>query len=180
MGNATAARILVIGFGNTLRRDDGLGCLIADEVARWNHPEVHALGVPQLTPELTVAAANAEMVIFVDARAGEGRSEVHVEALEPPDEGGASMIHSLSPQFLLGLTRAAFHRWPSAWLVSVPAEDFAFGEGLSATAELGMRNAVGLIKTLIARGASREPQASPACPSVGAQHSPPPPPGPRP
>ena len=33
MGNAPAARILVIGFGNTLRRDDGLGCLIADEVA---------------------------------------------------------------------------------------------------------------------------------------------------
>jgi hydrogenase maturation protease len=180
MGNAPAARILVIGFGNTLRRDDGLGCLIADEVARWNHLEVHALSVPQLTPELTIAVANAEIVIFVDARAGHNRSEIHTEPLEPSEEGGASMIHSLSPRFLLGLTRAAFQRCPTAWLVSVPAEDFAFGDGLSATAELGLRNALGMIKTLIDPGACHEPCASPACPIVGAPHSPPAIPGLRP
>jgi len=172
MDNPPAARILVIGFGNTLRRDDGLGCLIADEIALWNHPEVHSLSVPQLTPELTVAAADATLVIFVDARAGDARSEVHVEPLEPPDEGGASMIHALSPQFLLGLTRAAFHRCPTAWLVSVPAKDFAFGEGLSATAELGMRSALGIIKTLIDPGACRELLASSPCPSAGAPHPP--------
>ena len=87
----------------------------------------------------------------------EGRFEVHVEPLEPPDEGGASMIHSLSPRFLLGLTRAVSHRCPTAWLVSVPSEDFAFGEGLSATAEAGMRNALGMIKTLIAQNGAALP-----------------------
>ena len=163
MGKPLAKRTLVIGFGNTLRRDDGLGCLIADEIARWNHPEVLALSVPQLTPELTLAAKDAELVVFVDARSGEGRSDVRMEPLEPPDDCGASMIHALSPQFLLGLTRAAFDCCPTAWLVSVPADDFAFGEGLSATADLGMRKALGMIKTLIDPGTSREPVASPGC-----------------
>ena len=171
------ARILVIGFGNTLRRDDGLGCLIADEVARWNHPEVHSISVPQLTPELTVATSDADMVIFVDARAGDGGTGLHLEFLEPPDEGDVSMIHSLSPRFLLGFTLAAFGQCPTAWLVSVPAEDFTFGEGLSATAELGMRSALGMIKTLVDHGTCREPEDPSPCPSVDAPHSLPPRPG---
>jgi len=179
MSSSPAARIVLIGFGNTLRRDDGLGCLVADEVARWNHTQVSALSVPQLTPELTIAVAEADMVIFVDARAGKGHTQVHVEFLEPMGEGTVSMIHSLSPQWLLGLTRAAFHRCPRAWLVSVPAEDFTFGEGLSARAELGRRDALELIKTLITAFAGREPQSLPACPIVDAEHSPPSCPGPR-
>ena len=98
------------------------------------------------------ATADAELVVFVDARAGGDHRNVQAEALEPLVEGGASIIHSLSPRSLLGPTCALFHRCPAAWLVSVPAEDFAFGEGLSATAELGLRTAVGIIRTLIAPG----------------------------
>ena len=37
MPDSRTASILVIGYGNTLRRDDALGCLIADEVGRWQH-----------------------------------------------------------------------------------------------------------------------------------------------
>ena len=49
-------------------------------------PEVQALGVPQLTPELAAAMAAAETVFFVDARRDAAPSGVHVEPLEPPDE----------------------------------------------------------------------------------------------
>ena len=36
MPDSRTASILVIGHGNTLRRDDALGCLIADEVGCWH------------------------------------------------------------------------------------------------------------------------------------------------
>ena len=40
MPDLRATSILVIGHGNTLRRDDAVGCLIAEEVERWQCPGV--------------------------------------------------------------------------------------------------------------------------------------------
>ena len=74
------------------------------------------------------------------------------------------MVHAISPRFLLGLCQAAFGRCPRAWLVSVPGSDFSFGEGLSAVADLGMRQALGTIERLIARAGSPEPGPAPECP----------------
>ena len=42
---------LVIGYGNTLRGDDGVGVLVADALEGWNQA-VRTLSVQQLTPEL--------------------------------------------------------------------------------------------------------------------------------
>ena len=127
-----------------------------------------------------MSAARAGIVIFVDARRGDDLVGVQVQALVPPAEGEMSMIHALSPRLLLGLARAAFHRCPSAFLVSVPAEDFTFGEGLSAAAELGLRDALVKIREMIERGPCPEPRASDVCHIVGAPHPPPRSPGPQP
>ncbi len=46
------SRLLIIGYGNTLFGDDGLGQLIAQRVAEWAVPGVLALARHELTPEL--------------------------------------------------------------------------------------------------------------------------------
>jgi hydrogenase maturation protease len=161
MGRATT--ILVIGFGNTLRRDDGLGPLIAEEISRWNCPDVRSIAVFQLTPELAVPVSAADLVIFVDARVGDEGCEARLERLQPPEQSRPSMIHALCPRSLLGLTFATFRRCPAAWLVAVPSDDFAFGEGLSAMARQGMKNALDIIKTLIPLAGRREPVGLSEC-----------------
>lgn len=163
-------RVLVIGFGNTLRRDDAAGCLIAQEIEAWNRPAVEAIGVTQLTPELAISIAEAEAVYFVDARSGSACSGVLVEPLEPLERAVPSMVHASSPRFLLGLCNAAYGRCPPAWLVSVPAVDLGIGEGLSRIAELGMKQALDTMDRLIAV-ALREPAAQPACPGGSEGHS---------
>jgi hydrogenase maturation protease len=45
-------QVLVLGYGNTLRRDDAVGPLAAEAVAGWGRPGVLALALPQLLPEL--------------------------------------------------------------------------------------------------------------------------------
>jgi Ni,Fe-hydrogenase maturation factor len=75
-----SARVLVIGYGNTLRRDDGVGVRVAEAVAadpRFAH--VRVLAVHQLTPELALDIGSASLVIFVDAdvRGLPGSIEVH-------------------------------------------------------------------------------------------------------
>jgi Ni,Fe-hydrogenase maturation factor len=55
----TSARRLVIGIGNLLRGDDGVGGLLAEEVG--------GRSVQQLTPELAAELAELEVVVFIDA-----------------------------------------------------------------------------------------------------------------
>jgi Ni,Fe-hydrogenase maturation factor len=75
-----AAPVLVIGYGNTLRRDDGVGVRAAELIAadpRLAHARV--LAVHQLTPELALDIGAVSLVIFVDAdaRGLPGAIEVH-------------------------------------------------------------------------------------------------------
>ncbi len=58
----------MIGYGNTLRSDDGVGPRVAMAVASWGWPGLKAIAVHQLTPELAEPLAAAELAIFVDAR----------------------------------------------------------------------------------------------------------------
>ena len=62
--------MLIIGYGNPLRGDDGVGWRVA-EAAGTALPEGAAtvLAVHQLTPELSAPISRAGRVVFVDAAA---------------------------------------------------------------------------------------------------------------
>ncbi len=169
------ASILVIGYGNTLRRDDALGCLIADAVERWQRPGVRSMSLAQLTPELAADLAAAETVVFVDARKCSPSAEptVQVEPLSPRRDDWASLVHALTPSVLLGLCEAAYGQCPRAWQVSVPGSDFSFGEGLSDLAGRSLGQALGWIETWLARAGSPEPDPAGECPRSGSPHTPP-------
>jgi hydrogenase maturation protease len=125
------SEVVVIGYGNDLRGDDGAGRRVAAAVARWRQPGVRALEVHQLTPELAVELAAAEAAIFVDAYQAEAdQTQVRVQPIEP-DGAYQPRGHSGEPQALLALARLAYGRCPPAWWLTVPAHCFAYGAGLS-------------------------------------------------
>jgi len=124
------AGLLVIGYGNTLRRDDGVGPRVADAIAALALPGVCALACPLLTPELADPVSRASVAIFVPA----GTSQI--------------MAHAASPATLLALARDVFGHAPAAWLLTIPAEDISIGEELSAFTRLGLEAALKEIKQL--------------------------------
>jgi hydrogenase maturation protease len=140
--------ILLIGYGNTLRSDDGAGPRVAERVSAWGWPGLTAMAVHQLTPELAEPLARAELAIFVDARLAD--SEVEFVPLEP-SRLGTVHGHTSAPRSLLGLAQAIYGRHPRAWLVTLPAVDITLGERLSATAERGVEAALVGIRALIGR-----------------------------
>ena len=91
--------LLVIGYGNELLGDDGVGPAVARAVQRWRHPRICAIAAHQLTPELVEAIADAERVVFVDARLSTG--EFMVERVTPTT--GANGGHTSDPGWLMGL-----------------------------------------------------------------------------
>ena len=137
----------MIGYGNELRGDDGVGPCVARRVAGWGRPEVDGLAVHQLTPELAPALAGAEVVVFVDACVDDGGQKVCLAAAGSGP--GAVMGHTSDPRWLLALAEALYGRRPEAWLVTIPAADFGLGGRLSATARAGMSVALRQINRLV-------------------------------
>ncbi|MFN7898679.1 MAG: hypothetical protein ACK5N0_03300 [Synechococcaceae cyanobacterium] len=65
-GREHRAGDLVIGIGNSLRGDDGVGWWLAQRAERWLPPD-RVRAVRQLTPELAAELAAATRVLFLDA-----------------------------------------------------------------------------------------------------------------
>jgi hydrogenase maturation protease len=140
----------VIGYGNPLRGDDAVGQAVAAAVAGWGLPDVQALALHQLVPELAEPLAGAALAVFVDARLAPEGGSVQVQPVRS-SSGPVGLGHTSDPLFLLGLARAVYGNSPPAWLITVPGADFEFGSGLSPTAREGMEAALRKIACLAGR-----------------------------
>jgi hydrogenase maturation protease len=148
--------IVVIGYGNTLRGDDGVGRQVAEAVAGWNLSQVQALSVQQLTPELAEAVANARFVLFVDARPVDCGPSVSVQSLKPGTLK-APLGHSGDPRALLTLAQTVYGRCPHAYLITVPGLNFELGEGLTRAAHHGKAVALREIRAFVQDLAPADP-----------------------
>ena len=137
--NQTAG-FLVIGYGNTLRGDDGVGPRVAEAVGKLNLPGVRTLICPLLTPELAEPISRAAKVIFVDA-AVDAPNAVQWRKLEP-NETSQFMAHAADPRTMLALARDVFGRVPEAWWLTIPAVDLGFREALSPEVQRSFTEAV--------------------------------------
>ncbi len=140
--------VLIIGYGNTLRGDDGAGRRLAEELADRKLPRVRVRSVHQLTPEMAEDLAACGAVIFVDARLGRAGDTV---SMRPIVAAGTftAIEHVMRPQAVLAYARAIFGLSPEAWWLTVPGEDFGVGESLSAAARTAAAAALTMIEQFI-------------------------------
>jgi hydrogenase maturation protease len=136
-------RVLVIGYGNPGRRDDGLGPAFAARLEAVGLPGVTVESDHQLAIEHAHLVTQHEVVVFADAAADiDDQSPFYLRALEPaPDAHYAS--HGLSPQAVLRLAAQCFGARPVAWLLGIrPADLDSFAEGLTPDAEANLSTAL--------------------------------------
>lgn len=134
--------ILIIGYGNSLRRDDGAGLILAEKLEQdWlaRQVEVERLAVQQLTPELTLDIARKEVtaVVFVDTRAVlPHETDLKIKICPIQADGlSPSLGHHLDPAALLAFVHLLYDKPVPAWLVTVPGVDFEHGEMLSSATQ---------------------------------------------
>lgn len=130
-------RILVIGYGSTLRSDDGIGFIIAEQLmddSSFNSQQsaVDVIARHQLTPDLADAVQQADQVIFIDACADAAPGEVRVAEVKPAGENWGAFAHEMSPGVLLDCVKDVYGKTPRACLLTIGGEKFDIGEGLSA------------------------------------------------
>jgi hydrogenase maturation protease len=145
--------VLVIGYGNTLRGDDGVGPKVAEAVECLGLPGVRTLVCPLLTPELADPIARAKTVIFVDA-AVDAPQAVQWRRLEP-NASSQIMTHAADPRTLLALARDVFGQVPEAWWLTIPAVDLGFSEKFSPAVQRDFAVAVQKIRDFCAPAPGR-------------------------
>jgi hydrogenase maturation protease len=122
-------KTLVIGYGNTLRGDDGAGVRAAGLIAN-THPDIDCVAVAELTPDLAETISFYDTVLFVDASVN--ANDVLWRPVSPPPETDSFDSHALTPEILLGLAIDLYDRCPgNIDLVEIPAREFQYGEKLS-------------------------------------------------
>lgn len=142
---------LVVGYGNPLRGDDGIGWVIAGRLA--TDPRFAGTAIlqrHQLTPELALDVSRADLVVLVDARSGPPAGSVSVERVDPAGATGTTWSHHLGPASLVALAGELYGRAAPVQVVSVGVGSLEVGEGLSpaveAAVELAMETIAGLIQ----------------------------------
>ena len=134
-------RVLVIGIGNALRGDDGVG--------PWLARRVGGRCVHQLTPELALALQGLDHVLFVDACRTSQRPRLR--PLTPGSSPAVSLgSHGLAPAGLLAMGRLLHGRAPEAQLLLVPARVFGHGATLSPAVRQQLPAAEALLRQWLA------------------------------
>jgi len=146
---------LVLGIGNPLRGDDGVGALLAEQAlssaAAGPGQRVSVRSVQQLTPELAEDLAQLQQVLFIDAWQAPAGASPQLRDLSPGGATGSSgcsigQSHRLEPAVLLALSQALYGRAPGAQLLLVPAYGFSHGTSLSAGLQAALPQARSLLR----------------------------------
>lgn len=146
----SARRALVIGYGNTLRGDDGAGPAVARAISARGLDGVDVIEAHQLAPEMAIAISLASKVIFIDATADPAATAVGAFRLAPRPGADPLSAHLSDPASLLWLAESLFGGAPEAWLVTIPGRRFDFTEALSPVAARASAAAAARVESLLA------------------------------
>jgi hydrogenase maturation protease len=145
---------LIVGYGNTLRRDDGLGWRAAALLAE--DPRLRGARVlwqQQLTPELAVDVGNVSLVVLIDVADGDEVGSISVRRLDPAASAapaGSAWTHHLEPETLIALARDLWNASPAVFVVSVGAASLEVGDGLSSAVEQALPAVVDAVVAIVA------------------------------
>jgi hydrogenase maturation protease len=135
MNDSARIQPLIIGIGNPLRSDDGLGWAVAEQLSRDNITGYKVRTVHQLTPELAQWMAIASIVVMIDASREGDPGEIRIRPLPLTTQHCTTSTHYTTPEELAALTIAVYGQCPPAVLVTLTGSDFSLGEKFSPIVE---------------------------------------------
>ena len=144
-------RILVYGYGNPGRQDDGLGVELVTRLEAWAVDRQLA-GVEfennyQLNIEDAEAISHQDVVIFVDA----SQEDLDDFCLSEVDGQGklSFTTHAASPGYIFKLCQTLFEKAPRVLLLHIKGYEWEFQEGLSERAALNLERAFDYMKKIL-------------------------------
>jgi hydrogenase maturation protease len=143
-------KILIYGYGNPGRQDDGLGTLFVEELEKWAKSEnldITCDSNYQLNAEDALTVSENGLVIFADA-SKHAASGYNFRQIKP---GGSISFstHSLNPESVLALCKELYSKEPAAYLMTIEGYGWEVNAQLTAKARQNLDKALGFIRKFI-------------------------------
>ncbi|RWX48521.1 hydrogenase maturation protease [Candidatus Electrothrix marina] len=124
--------VLVYGFGNPGREDDGAGVALAERIKSAALPGVTTDSNYQLNVEDALLLSEHDLVIFADAT----RSPVDRFSFYrlQPDASVSFTTHAMSPGSVLALCSQLYGETPPVYMLEIAGVSFELRDGMSAEA----------------------------------------------
>jgi hydrogenase maturation protease len=146
-------KVLIYGYGNPGRQDDGLGNAFVNRIREWVAIEgLHDFYFDsnyQLNIEDADAISDKDLVIFADA------SEEDIEGFCLSKVDGTSGVtfttHAASPGYIVRLCEELFNKKPLVILLHIKGYEWEFEEGISEKAMENLNAALVYMKKKLLR-----------------------------
>ena len=144
--------ILIYGYGNPGREDDGLGNAFVEAIRLWIEKNkltnIELDSNYQLNIEDADMMARNDIVLFVDATE-EPIDNFCITTVEPSDSRVEFTMHAVSPAFVLDICQKIFKKNPLTYLLHIKGYQWDFKEELSINAIKNHNNALEFIKPFL-------------------------------
>lgn len=140
-------KLLLFGYGNPGRGDDGLGLDLIERIAQLNLADVECQNDMQLQVEHVTDLAGCDQALFIDADVFCADpfkfSEIRAE------KNGSYTSHAMNPSALLHAYQRVYGvDGPPAFLLRIRGYDFGLGDSLSDQAAANLEAATKLVVKL--------------------------------
>ena len=141
-------KILIYGYGNPGREDDGLGIELVKRTEEWAK-QTGLIGIEfdsnyQLNIEDADAISGKDLVIFADASTENIEDFILTEVTGERDVSFTT--HAASPGYIVKLCHDLFGKCPKVFLLHIKGYQWEFKEGLSEVAEENLQKALVFMK----------------------------------
>jgi hydrogenase maturation protease len=143
--------ILVYGYGNPGRQDDGAGVMLAEKLDEWivsrKLEGVYTDSNYQLNLEDAATISQYDLVIFADASHVE-LDDFRMDPLVGSDRVEFTM-HAVSPAFILHLCKEVFSHEPEAYLLHIRGYEWEFMASMTEKGEKNFMKALHFVQDFI-------------------------------
>lgn len=145
---AAFIQILVYGYGNPGREDDGLGIELVKKLEDWSKQSgLHGIKCDsnyQLNIEDAEIISGKDVVIFADASTEEIDDFILTEVTGESE--ATFTTHAASPGYIVKLCTELFGKCPRVYLLHIKGYQWEFREQISEKAEHNLNNAYEFMK----------------------------------
>ncbi len=148
---APQPKILIYGYGNPGRQDDGLGNLFVERTRAWAEAEgrdnIRVDSNYQLNIEDAAEIAGYDVVVFVDASV----EEIHDYVLDEitPETKVEFSMHSVSASYVVQLCSDIYRKVPRAYLLHIKGYEWEFREGITDKARANLDKAFAFLLPML-------------------------------
>lgn len=141
-------KILIYGFGNPGRNDDGLGNFLVESLEKDCEYNLVFDTNYQINAEDSLLISQFDIVFFVDASENEIESFKFSEV--SPDLNIAFSTHAMTLGSVLSLCNELYSKFPQVYLLEIKGYDWDIGEHISKNALHNLEKAKEFLKKKIA------------------------------